>query len=73
MVRAETLLALETRTPMYSASMLRGPSGDPLPTVRVAALQGFAKRGEDTLMTCVGPRSRSALERSGRVGVGAWR
>jgi cyclophilin family peptidyl-prolyl cis-trans isomerase/HEAT repeat protein len=51
MVRAETLLALGESAAAVSVDAFVDFLGDPLPTVRLAALQGFAKRGDDTFLT----------------------
>ena len=51
MVRAETLLALGESPAEISIDPFVDFLGDPLPTVRLAALQGFAKRGDDTFLT----------------------
>ncbi len=49
--RAETLLALGDSAADVSVDAFVDFLGDPLPTVRLAALQGFAKRGDDTFLT----------------------
>jgi cyclophilin family peptidyl-prolyl cis-trans isomerase/HEAT repeat protein len=51
MVRAETLLALGDSAAQVSVDAFVDFLGDPLPTVRLAALQGFAKRDDDTFLT----------------------
>lgn len=51
MVRAETLLALGNSAAAVNADAFVDFLGDPLPTVRLAALQAFAKRGDDTFLT----------------------
>ena len=51
MVRAETLLALGDSAAAVSVDAFVDFLGDPLPTVRLAALQGFAKRDDDTFLT----------------------
>ena len=51
MVRVETLLALGESAGEVSVDAFVDFLGDPAPSVRVAALQGFAKRDEDTFMT----------------------
>ena len=51
MVRAETLLALGDSAATVSVDAFVDFLGDPLPTVRLAALQGFAKRDDDTFLT----------------------
>jgi len=51
MVRAETLLALGESAAEVTSDAFVDFLGDPLPTVRLAALQGFAKRGDDTFLT----------------------
>ena len=51
MVRAETLLALGDSAAPVSVDAFIDFMGDPLPTVRLAALQGFAKRDDDTFLT----------------------
>jgi cyclophilin family peptidyl-prolyl cis-trans isomerase/HEAT repeat protein len=51
MVRAETLLALGDSAATVSIDAFVDFLGDPLPTVRLAALQGFAKRDDDTFRT----------------------
>jgi cyclophilin family peptidyl-prolyl cis-trans isomerase/HEAT repeat protein len=51
MVRAETLLALGDSDAQVSVDAFVDFLGDPLPTVRLAALQGFAKRDDDTFLT----------------------
>jgi len=51
MARAETLLALGESAGDVSVDAFVDFVGDPLPTVRLAALQGFAKRGDDTFLT----------------------
>ena len=51
MVRAETLLALGDSAAPVSVDAFVDFLGDPLPTVRLAALQGFAKRDDDTFLT----------------------
>ena len=51
MVRAETLLALGESAADVSIDAFVDFMGDPLPTVRLAALQGFAKRDDDTFLT----------------------
>ena len=50
-VRAETLLALGDSAADVSVDAFVDFLGDPLPTVRLAALQGFAKRDDDTFLT----------------------
>jgi len=49
--RAETLLALGESAGDVSVDDFVDFLGDPLPTVRLAALQGFSKRGDDTFLT----------------------
>ena len=51
MVRAETLLALGDSAAPVSVDAFVDFLGDPSPIVRLAALQGFAKRDDDTFMT----------------------
>ena len=51
MVRAETLLALGESAGTVSNDAFVDFLGDPLPTVRLAALQAFAKRDDDTFLT----------------------
>ena len=51
MVRAETLLALGESAATVSVDAFIDFVGDPMPTVRLAALQGFAKRDDDTFLT----------------------
>ena len=51
MVRAETLLALGESAGTVSVDAFIDFFGDPHPTVRLAALQGFAKRDDDTFLT----------------------
>jgi cyclophilin family peptidyl-prolyl cis-trans isomerase/HEAT repeat protein len=51
MVRAETLLALGESAGTVSIDAFVDFMGDPLPTVRLAALQAFAKRDDDTFLT----------------------
>jgi cyclophilin family peptidyl-prolyl cis-trans isomerase/HEAT repeat protein len=51
MVRAETLLALGDSAATVSIDAFVDFLGDPLPTVRLAALQGFAKRDDDAFLT----------------------
>jgi cyclophilin family peptidyl-prolyl cis-trans isomerase/HEAT repeat protein len=51
MARAETLLALGDSAAVVSVDAFVDFLGDPLPTVRLAALQGFAKRDDDTFLT----------------------
>ena len=51
MVRAETLLALGESAGTVSADAFIDFFGDPNPTVRLAALQGFAKRDDNTFLT----------------------
>jgi HEAT repeat protein/cyclophilin family peptidyl-prolyl cis-trans isomerase len=51
MARAETLLALGESAGEVSVDAFVDFMGDPLPTVRLAALQGFAKRDDDTFLT----------------------
>ncbi len=51
MIRAETLLALGDSAAAVSVDAFVDFLGDPLPTVRLAALQGFAKREDDTFLT----------------------
>jgi cyclophilin family peptidyl-prolyl cis-trans isomerase/HEAT repeat protein len=51
MVRAEILLALGDSAGPVSIDAFVDFLGDPLPTVRLAALQGFAKRDDDTFLT----------------------
>ncbi len=51
MVRAETLLALGESSAMVNVDSFVDFLGDPLPTVRLAALQGFAKRDDDSFLT----------------------
>ena len=51
MVRAETLLALGDSAAAVSSDAFVDFLGDPTPAVRLAALQGFAKRGDDTFLT----------------------
>jgi HEAT repeat protein/cyclophilin family peptidyl-prolyl cis-trans isomerase len=51
MVRAEVLLALGDSAAAVSADAFVDFLGDPSPTVRLAALQGFAKRDDDSFLT----------------------
>ena len=51
MVRAETLLALGESAGEVSVDAFVDFMGDPSPTVRLAALQGFARRDDDTFLT----------------------
>ncbi|RPI52002.1 MAG: hypothetical protein EHM55_17570 [Acidobacteria bacterium] len=51
MVRAETLLALGESAATVSVDAFVDFLGDPLPTVRLAALQAFAKRDDDSFLT----------------------
>ena len=51
MVRAETLLALGESAAAVSVDAFVDFLGDPLPIVRLAALQGFSKREDDTFLT----------------------
>jgi cyclophilin family peptidyl-prolyl cis-trans isomerase/HEAT repeat protein len=51
MVRAEALLALGESAAPVSVDAFVDFLGDPQPTVRVAALQGFAKRDDDSFLT----------------------
>lgn len=51
MVRAETLLALGDSAAAVSVDAFVDFLGDPLPIVRLAALQGFSKREDDTFLT----------------------
>ncbi len=51
MVRAEILLALGDSAAAVSADAFVDFIGDPMPTVRLAALQGFAKRDDDSFLT----------------------
>lgn len=51
MVRAETLLALGDSAGTVNPDAFIDFLADPAPSVRAAALQGFAKRDEDTFMT----------------------
>ena len=51
MVRAETLLALGDSAADVSVDAFVDFLGDPAPVVRLAALQGFAKREDDTFLT----------------------
>jgi cyclophilin family peptidyl-prolyl cis-trans isomerase/HEAT repeat protein len=51
MVRAETLLALGDSAAAVSVDAFVDFLGNPSPTVRLAALQGFAKREDDTFLT----------------------
>jgi cyclophilin family peptidyl-prolyl cis-trans isomerase/HEAT repeat protein len=51
MARAETLLALGESAANVSVDAFVDFMGDPMPTVRLAALQGFAKRDDDTFLT----------------------
>ena len=51
MVRAETLLALGDSAGAVSVDAFVDFLGDPLPSVRLAALQGFAKRDDDSFLT----------------------
>jgi cyclophilin family peptidyl-prolyl cis-trans isomerase/HEAT repeat protein len=51
MVRAETLLALGDSDATVSVDAFVDFLGDASPTVRLAALQGFARREDDTFMT----------------------
>ena len=51
MIRAETLLALGDSAAPVSVDAFIDFMGDPLPNVRLAALQGFAKRDDDTFLT----------------------
>jgi cyclophilin family peptidyl-prolyl cis-trans isomerase/HEAT repeat protein len=50
-VRAETLLALGDSAAAVSVDAFIDFLGDPMPLVRLAALQGFAKRDDDTFLT----------------------
>lgn len=50
-VRAETLLALGDSAGTVSVDAFVDFLGDPLPMVRLAALQGFAKRDDDSFLT----------------------
>ena len=50
MVRAETLLALGDSAAAVNVDAFVDFLGDPSPTVRLAALQGFAKRDDDTFL-----------------------
>jgi cyclophilin family peptidyl-prolyl cis-trans isomerase/HEAT repeat protein len=51
MVRAETLLALGESAGEVPVDAFVDFLGDPSPVVRLAALQGFAKRDDDSLLT----------------------
>jgi cyclophilin family peptidyl-prolyl cis-trans isomerase/HEAT repeat protein len=51
MVRAETLLALGESAATVSVDAFVDFLGDPLPTVRLAALQAFARRDDDSFLT----------------------
>ena len=51
LVRAETLLALGDSAAAVSVDAFVDFLGDPQPTVRVAALQGFSKRDDDSFLT----------------------
>jgi cyclophilin family peptidyl-prolyl cis-trans isomerase/HEAT repeat protein len=51
MVRAETLLALGESAATVSVDAFIDFVGDPMPTVRLAALQGFARRDDDTFLS----------------------
>ncbi len=51
MVRAETLLALGESAAAVSVDAFVDFLGDPQTTVRVAALQGFSKRDDDSFLT----------------------
>jgi cyclophilin family peptidyl-prolyl cis-trans isomerase/HEAT repeat protein len=51
MARAETLLALGESAGTVSVDAFVDFLGDPLPTVRLAALQGVAKRDDDMFLT----------------------
>ena len=51
MVRAETLLALGDSAAAVSVDAFVDFLSDPQPTVRVAALQGFSKRDDDSFLT----------------------
>jgi HEAT repeat protein/cyclophilin family peptidyl-prolyl cis-trans isomerase len=51
MVRAETLLALGESAADVNVDAFVDFLGDPLPTVRLAALQAFAKRDDNTFLT----------------------
>ena len=51
MVRSEALLALGDSAATVNIDAFVDFLGDPLPTVRLAALQGFAKRDDDTFLT----------------------
>jgi HEAT repeat protein/cyclophilin family peptidyl-prolyl cis-trans isomerase len=51
LVRAETLLALGDSAGTVNPDAFIDFLADPAPSVRVAALQGFARRDEDTFMT----------------------
>lgn len=51
MVRAETLQALGESAAPVSVDAFVDFLADPLPVVRLAALQGFAKRGDETFLT----------------------
>lgn len=50
MVRSEVLLALGESEAAVSMDAFVDFMGDPLPTVRLAALQGFAKRDDDSFL-----------------------
>jgi len=50
-VRAETLIALGDSAAAVSVDAFVDFLGDPLPTVRLAAMQGFAKRDDDSFLT----------------------
>src|SRR5688500_2454894 len=58
MVRAETLLALGDSAATVSTDAFVDFLGDPLPTVRLAALQGFAKRDDDAFLTVLSSEER---------------
>jgi cyclophilin family peptidyl-prolyl cis-trans isomerase/HEAT repeat protein len=51
MARAETLLALGESAANVNIDAFVDFMGDPSPTVRLAALQGFSKRDDDTFLT----------------------
>jgi HEAT repeat protein/cyclophilin family peptidyl-prolyl cis-trans isomerase len=51
MARAETLVALGESSGDVSIDAFVDFMGDPQPTVRLAALQAFARRGDDTFLT----------------------
>jgi cyclophilin family peptidyl-prolyl cis-trans isomerase len=51
MVRAETLLALGESAATVNVDAFVDFMGDPSPVVRLAALQGFAKRDDDSFLT----------------------